>query len=191
MDPTQEQGRDFVMRGIYGQCRDAQLVALPCHRRLLDPPRARACSAGHGRSGLPSLHEHTLPFLKASGGEVLFYGQGGAFLVGPSNERWDAVMLVRQSSVASFIAFASNQGYLAGSGIRLHHWKIHDLPRSCRHKPEARCGRCRRRSDAEGPLRSILLKNSVSAQGQKISRDMAQFDRQVPRGLPPESVRLT
>jgi len=28
---------------------------------------------------------------------VLFYGQGGAFLVGPSDERWDAVMLVRQS----------------------------------------------------------------------------------------------
>ena len=50
---------------------------------------------------------------------MLFYGQSGAFLVGPSNERWDAVMLVRQSSVASFIAFASNQGYLAGIGHRV------------------------------------------------------------------------
>jgi hypothetical protein len=28
-------------------------------------------------------------------------------------------MLVRQSSVASFIAFASNQGYLAGIGHRV------------------------------------------------------------------------
>jgi len=58
--------------------------------------------------------EHTLPFLEASGGEVLFYGQGGAFLIGPADERWDAVMLVRQSSVQSFLAFASNQGYLSG-----------------------------------------------------------------------------
>lgn len=50
---------------------------------------------------------------------MLSYGQGGAFLVGPSDERWDAVMLVRQSSVASLLAFASNQAYLAGIGHRV------------------------------------------------------------------------
>ncbi|MBP6691282.1 MAG: hypothetical protein KA911_06525 [Xanthomonadales bacterium] len=63
--------------------------------------------------------EHTLPYLKASGGEVLFHGRGGNFLIGPGNERWDAAMLVRQSSVASFLQFASNQDYLAGIGHRL------------------------------------------------------------------------
>ena len=63
--------------------------------------------------------EHTLPYLKASGGEVLFHGQGGNFLIGPGNERWDAAMLVRQASVASFLQFASNQDYLAGIGHRL------------------------------------------------------------------------
>jgi hypothetical protein len=57
--------------------------------------------------------------LEASGGEVLFYGKGGAFLIGPSRQRWDAAMLVRQSSVASFLAFASNQDYLAGIGHRV------------------------------------------------------------------------
>jgi hypothetical protein len=63
--------------------------------------------------------ERTLPFLKASGGEVLFYGSGGDFLIGPTNERWDAAMLVRQSSVASFLAFASNRDYLAGLSHRV------------------------------------------------------------------------
>ncbi|MCG4756722.1 hypothetical protein, partial [Faecalibacillus intestinalis] len=63
--------------------------------------------------------DHTLPYLKESGGEVLFYGKGGSFLVGPNNERWDAALLVRQSSVASFLAFASNQDYLSGIGHRL------------------------------------------------------------------------
>ena len=58
--------------------------------------------------------EHSLPYLKESGGEVLFYGQGGTYLIGPSNERWDAVMLVRQSSVQSFLRFASDPGYLSG-----------------------------------------------------------------------------
>jgi hypothetical protein len=62
--------------------------------------------------------EHTLPYLKASGGEVLFYGNGGDFLIGPGNERWDVAMLVRQSSLQSFLAFASNQDYLSGIGHR-------------------------------------------------------------------------
>jgi hypothetical protein len=61
---------------------------------------------------------HTLPYLMASGGEIMFFGQGGPFLIGPSDERWDAAMLVRQSSVESFVAFASNQGYLSGIGHR-------------------------------------------------------------------------
>jgi len=62
--------------------------------------------------------EHTLPYLQASGGEVMFYGRGRDFLIGPTDERWDAALLVRQSSVASFMAFASEQGYLAGIGHR-------------------------------------------------------------------------
>ncbi|MEO7312407.1 MAG: hypothetical protein ABIX01_18540 [Chitinophagaceae bacterium] len=62
--------------------------------------------------------EHTLPFLKISGGEILFFGKGGSFLVGPENERWDAVMLVRQESVDRFISFASNPEYLKGMGHR-------------------------------------------------------------------------
>jgi hypothetical protein len=49
---------------------------------------------------------------------VIFYGKGGDFLIGPSGERWDAAMLVQQASVAAFLAFASNQGYLAGIGHR-------------------------------------------------------------------------
>jgi hypothetical protein len=72
-----------------------------------------------GEAAYRRYMDHTLPFLNDSGGEVLFYGQGGAFLVGPSNERWDAVMLVRQSSVASFLAFASNQDYVSGIGHRV------------------------------------------------------------------------
>lgn len=61
---------------------------------------------------------HTLPFLKESGGDLMFLGSGGAILIGPEDERWDRVMMVRQSSVQSFLSFANNESYLAGLGHR-------------------------------------------------------------------------
>jgi hypothetical protein len=62
--------------------------------------------------------DHTLPYLEASGGEIVFYGRGGDYFIGPTHERWDAAMLVRQTSLESFLAFASNRDYLAGIGHR-------------------------------------------------------------------------
>jgi hypothetical protein len=59
-----------------------------------------------------------MPHLERSGGRLLFYGRGGNFLVGPATERWDAAMLVEQSSTVAFMAFASNPEYLAGIGHR-------------------------------------------------------------------------
>ncbi|MGH8219731.1 MAG: DUF1330 domain-containing protein [Steroidobacteraceae bacterium] len=61
---------------------------------------------------------YTLPFLRESGGDVMFLAAGGSFLIGPEDERWDMAMLVRQSSVGSFLAFASHDAYLAGLGHR-------------------------------------------------------------------------
>jgi len=61
---------------------------------------------------------HTAPFLAASGGFVELFGTGGSYFVGPAEERWDAVMVVRQASVSDFFAFATNEGYLAGAGHR-------------------------------------------------------------------------
>ena len=37
----------------------------------------------------------TLPVLRASGGDLTFLGSGAGFLIGPTDERWDIVMLVR------------------------------------------------------------------------------------------------
>lgn len=49
-----------------------------------------------------------LPLLHRSGGEVLFSGTSAHFLIGPAAEIWDHVLLVRQNSKASFLAFASD-----------------------------------------------------------------------------------
>jgi hypothetical protein len=57
--------------------------------------------------------------LRASGGDVLYLGIGGNYLIGPPDRGWDMAMLVRQRSIADFFAFASNEGYLAGIGHRV------------------------------------------------------------------------
>ena len=61
---------------------------------------------------------HTLPFLKESGGDIIFSGNGGKYLIGPQEEEWDLVLLIRQSSVSNFLEFAENKEYLAGLGHR-------------------------------------------------------------------------
>ncbi len=38
--------------------------------------------------------------------------------IGPADERWDVVMLIKQNSIDDFFAFASNEAYLAGMGHR-------------------------------------------------------------------------
>jgi hypothetical protein len=45
-------------------------------------------------------------------------GAGAGFLIGPEDERWDQALLVRQHSVAAFLAFAADEAYLAGLGHR-------------------------------------------------------------------------
>ena len=71
-----------------------------------------------GAAAFQRYIDHTLPFLRETGGDLLFVGSGGQFLIGPTAERWDVVMLVQQHSVESFLAFASNVAYLAGIGHR-------------------------------------------------------------------------
>lgn len=99
LEPTQEAGREFFTRNIQGP------VVMPS-------------GPISGEAAYKLYMDHTLPFLTKSGGEVLFYGSGGKYLIGPSEERWDAAMLVRQASVTSFLAFASDQSYLLGIGHR-------------------------------------------------------------------------
>lgn len=119
LDPTQQQGRYFFLSGISGSVTMLNLL------RFRDV--ADYSAYGHLAPAAPITGEqayrlymqHTVPFLESSGGELLFYGSGRSFLVGPSDEVWDAAMLVRQASVQSFLAFATNANYLAGIGHRV------------------------------------------------------------------------
>jgi hypothetical protein len=118
LEPTQESGRAFFMRAIPGP---VVMLNLLRFREIADysaTPHLAPPSPISGAAAYQRYFDHTLPFLRASGGEVALLGRGGAWLVGPSEERWDAAMLIRQRSVEAFLAFASDPGYLAGIGHR-------------------------------------------------------------------------
>ncbi len=72
-----------------------------------------------GHEAYQKYMKHSAPFLKKSGGELVFLGQGGQYFIGPSEEKWDLILLVKQRSISDFIEFSSNEGYLAGLGHRL------------------------------------------------------------------------
>ncbi|MDY0747324.1 DUF1330 domain-containing protein [Paucibacter sp. R3-3] len=118
LEPTQEAGRAFFMRGIVGP---VVMLNLLRYRALADyaaSPHLAPAAPITGEAAYLIYMRETLPHLEASGGRVLFFGRGGHFLIGPQHERWDAALLVQQSSAAAFMAFASHEAYLAGLGHR-------------------------------------------------------------------------
>ncbi|OCC05683.1 DUF1330 domain-containing protein [Labrys sp. WJW] len=118
LSPTQEAGRAFVTRGLAGPVTMLNLLRF---REIADysaSPDLAPAAPISGEEAFQRYIVHTLPFLSRSGGEVQFLGSGGAFLIGPETERWDLVMLIRQASVRSFLAFADDRDYLAGLGHR-------------------------------------------------------------------------
>jgi hypothetical protein len=118
LEPTQEQGRALFARGISGSVVMLNLLRFRATADYSASPDRAPGAPISGEEAYRLYMEHTLPYLKASGGEILFYGRGADYFIGPPNEHWDAVLLIRQASLASFLAFASNQGYLAGIGHR-------------------------------------------------------------------------
>jgi hypothetical protein len=118
LEPTQESGRAFVTRRIQGEVVMLNLLRFRAIADYSATPHLAPAAPIRGEEAYRRYMEHTTPFLQKSGGEVLFLGRGGTFLIGPLDERWDAALLVRQRSVADFLAFAQNAEYLAGMGHR-------------------------------------------------------------------------
>ena len=118
LEPTNESGRAFFTRGITGE---VVMLNLLRFRAVADYSASPYLAPNESISGADAFRRyiaHTVPYLTRSGGELLFLGDGGPFLIGPPGERWDMAMLVRQQSPTSFLAFASDAEYLAGLGHR-------------------------------------------------------------------------
>jgi hypothetical protein len=118
LEPSQAAGRAFVLRGLEGSVVMLNLLRFRDVADYAAHPELAPETPISGADAFDRYIRHTLPCLRESGGDLAFLGSGGPFLIGPEQERWDLVMLVRQSSVASFLDFESHEGYLAGLGHR-------------------------------------------------------------------------
>lgn len=58
------------------------------------------------------------PLLSKISSEMIFSGTADQFLIGPSDEKWDAVLLVNHLNMNDFMAFASDPEYIKISGHR-------------------------------------------------------------------------
>jgi uncharacterized protein (DUF1330 family) len=118
LEPTQDAGRALFMRGIPGEVVMLNLLRLRQVADYAASPELAPVQPISGAEAYDRYIAHTLPYLTRSGGALLFLGEGGPFLIGPEGERWDRAMLVKQSSLQAFMAFASHEAYLAGLGHR-------------------------------------------------------------------------
>jgi len=58
------------------------------------------------------------PLLAKIGSQMIFSGIADHFLIGPSDENWDLVLLVRHQNMKDFLAFAADPEYLKIEGHR-------------------------------------------------------------------------
>lgn len=119
LEATQESGRALFARGISGS---VVMLNLLRFRKIADysaTPELAPETPMTGAAAYRRYMQLTVPHLSKSGGEVIFLAKGGQFFIGPNDERWDAAMLVRQSSLPAFMAFASNPEYMEGMGHRI------------------------------------------------------------------------
>jgi uncharacterized protein (DUF1330 family) len=119
LEVTQAAGRRYFPRAGPGP---VVMLNLLRFRAVADYAKTPSLAPPQPISGAEAYERyvaHTRPFLEKAGGELLFLGRGGEFLIGPEHERWDLVLLVRHRSPADFLSFASNPEYLCGAGHRL------------------------------------------------------------------------
>jgi len=118
LEVTQETGAAFFSQQIEGEIVMLNLLRFREIADYSENPELKPDEPITGAEAFQKYIDETLPFLKESGGDVLFLGKGGKYLIGPQSEEWDYVMLIKQKSKASFLEFSSNKGYMKVLGHR-------------------------------------------------------------------------
>jgi uncharacterized protein (DUF1330 family) len=118
LEATQKLGSALFSRGIKGEVVMLNLLRFRAVADYSLNPELMPAQPITGRAAYQKYVDHTLPILEATGGGMVFLGEGGNFLIGPEDEYWDVAMLIRQNSLNDFMSFTKHQEYLAGLGHR-------------------------------------------------------------------------
>ena len=118
LEASDEGGKSLFSRNITGEVIMLNLLRFRKDADYTDFPELSLPYALSGREAYQRYIDHTLPLLHKSGGDIIFLGEAEHYFIGPIEERWDMVMMVKQNSLKEFMAFADDPEYLAGIGHR-------------------------------------------------------------------------
>lgn len=118
IEPTQAAIQSFLARDLQGP---VTMLNLLRYREVADysrSPQLAPDDAVSGEEAYATYSRAVLPLLAEVGGEVVTMAAGGEVFIGPADERWDLMLLVRYPDVASFLAMTTSPAYLAIAGHR-------------------------------------------------------------------------
>ena len=118
LNPTDASFMATLDRGIEGPLTMLNLLRFRGVADYSDSPELAPAHPIAGRAAYRRYIEAASAVVAEAGGEVSLLGTGGSFLIGPAEEVWDAVLIVKQESLAAFGAFTSNPDYQAIVGHR-------------------------------------------------------------------------
>lgn len=118
INPTDEAAIALFSKGIKGEIVMLNMIKFKDVADYSESPQLAPDKEITGEQAYQLYMQYTQPFLAESGGEVMFIGSAAEYFIGPADTTWDLVFLVRQKSLQHFMAFATNEDYLAGIGHR-------------------------------------------------------------------------
>lgn len=116
--PTQEAGAELFSRQIVGEVVMLNLLKFKDIADYSEHPELHDGLEITGREAYQRYIDQTLPLLKEKGGEIIFSGDSGSFLIGPPDEKWDLVLLIKQQSLANLMSMANDPKYKSILGHR-------------------------------------------------------------------------
>ena len=118
IDATDENGLLVFQRGIEGPVVMLNLLRFRDTADYSAFPDLAPAEPVSGAEAYRTYMAHTTPFLDAAGGSVRLVAEGGHPLIGPTDERWDLVLLVNYPELGRLVAMAQDSAYMAGIGHR-------------------------------------------------------------------------
>ncbi len=118
IEPTREAIEAFLARGLQGPVTMLNLLRFREEADYSRSPELAPDEPITGEAAYRRYSEAVLPLLQGVGGELTTMATGGPVLIGPADEHWDVLLLVRYPDVGAFLSMATSADYLAIAGHR-------------------------------------------------------------------------
>jgi len=118
LNPTDESAKQLFSKSIRGEVIMLNLLRFKEIADYSQFPDIAPITPVTGKEAYQIYIDQTLPFLEKSGGEIMLLGKSEHFFIGPMEEKWNLVMIIKQKSLDSFLSFASDPHYQVVIGHR-------------------------------------------------------------------------